>query len=158
MKKEEIAQKKIEALKMYLLHKSKFEISKIINVSEHTLLKWEKQGNWRELYDQATQKVAEKVQSDIINERERSLKLIHGAEAIIASKIKSGEIQGITIQALASLVKAKTELIMPKNINQYNFMQENSGPTYSLEIIAPNDNKNAMESKPEAVSSMEDTE
>mgnify|MGYP001585032323 CR=1 FL=1 len=149
MKKEEIAKKRIEALKMYLLNKSKHEISNIIHVSEHTLLKWEKQGNWRELYDQATQKVAEKVQSDIIAERERSLKLIHGAESIIAQKIQNGELEGINVQALASLVRAKSELINPKSIVQANFIRQEIGPTYRLEIITSNDNKNAIGVKKE---------
>ena len=159
MKKQEIEQNKIEALKLYLLGTAKVEISKLIKVSEHTLIKWEKQGNWKEMYNEVVQKVAEKAQSDVTKEKERSLKLIHGAEAIIAQKIQSGEIQGINIQALASLIKAKTELLMPKNINQFNYMkQENQyGPTYSLEIISPDDNKNEVDTKPEAVPSVADT-
>ena len=136
MKKQEIEQKKIEALKLYLGGLAKVEISKKLKVSEHTLIKWEKLGNWKEMYNEVVQKVAEKAQTDVTKEKERSLKLIHGAEAIIASKIQSGEIGGINIQGLASLTKAKTELLMPKNINQVNYLKA-EGQNLNIEINIP---------------------
>ena len=85
------------------------------------------------MYNEVVQKVAEKAQTDVTKEKERSLKLIHGAEAIIASKIQSGEIGGINIQGLASLTKAKTELLMPKNINQVNYLKA-EGQNLNIEI------------------------
>ena len=155
MKKQEIEQKKYEALKMYLQGMSKDHICKTLHSSEHTLIKWEKEGDWIELYNEVCRKTAEKLQTDIVKEKERSLKLIHGAEAIIAQKIQSGEIEGINIHALASLLRTKQEILMPKAISQYNLIrQENiinlKHPELILELVKELNGKDLIPNSKEA--------
>jgi len=123
-KEREVLQKK--ALKLFLQGESKYKIAKILKVAEKTVHTWAKKKNWNELYKQTEQKFTEKLQDTVSDERERSLRLIKGAEALIAQKIQSGEIEGITIGALSQLQRAKWEILMPKTISQYNFMKQDN--------------------------------
>lgn len=116
MKKQEREQKKKEALKLYLEGYSKDEIARILGTSGSTIDKWDKQGNWKELYKQTSQKIAEKTANIVAKEKERSLKLIAGAEAILAKKMQEGTIGGASIPALAQLERVKWEILAPKRL------------------------------------------
>jgi len=158
MKKQEAEIKKVEALKLYLSGMSKEEVAKTVKVSDKTVWEWSKKNNWDALYGDTKNKIIEAVQSDIISEKVRSLKLIRAIESIYAKQLN----EGVTIKTseFAQVQKVKWEILMPRTISQYNFMKQenNLGPTYTLEIVNPNDNKNEMVSEPEAIRSTADTE
>lgn len=100
------------------------EVANRVGVTRQTVSRWLNNGKWRERREELREQVLQDIDATVLKEKERSLKLIRGAEAIIAQKIQSGEIEGITISSLAQLQKAKWEILMPRATSQYNFMKK----------------------------------
>lgn len=151
MKKHESEIKRVEALKLYLTGVTLSETARTVGVSDKTIWEWAKKNGWAELYKDTTNKVVDAVQSDIIQEKVRSLKLIRAIESIYAKQLHTG--LDIRTSEFAQVQKVKWDILMPKTVSQYNFMKQenNLGPAYTLEIVNPNDNKNQVETKPETI-------
>lgn len=158
-KKEEILRVKREALKLYLEGIGRDHICKKLGMFHSTFDRWKQKGDWAKLYKDNEAKVIEKISTDIADEKARSLKLIRGAESLFARKLNDGELDA-NLSSFAQLQRVKWEILMPRTVSQYNFLKQenNTGPKFSLEIVNPNDeNKDQVETKPEAVRSVEDT-
>lgn len=122
--KKDRIKKRQEAYKLYMEDISTNEVANRVGVTRQTVSRWLNNGKWRERREELREQVLQDIDATVLKEKERSLKLIRGAEAIIAQKIQSGEIEGITISSLAQLQKAKWEILMPRATSQYNFMKK----------------------------------
>lgn len=132
MKRIEWKKKHLKAFKMYLKGEKMEQIATKLNMGKTTLYRWEIRDNWKEFLDEQTKRLMEKAQMDILEEKERSLKLIKAAEGYWAKKLQEGDLK-INFNDLSALQRAKWEIINPKNINQFNFMkQDNLNVTIDL--------------------------
>ena len=124
--KKERIKKQQDALKLFLTGESRAKICEKVKISTDTFNRWRKKMEWDSYYEQNQAKLSQNTALETNEERIRSLKLIRGAEALIAQKIQSGEIEGININSLAQLQKAKWDILNPRQ-NQLNlFKQENN--------------------------------
>lgn len=113
MNKQESYNKQLEAYKLYISGMAKDTIAKQLNTSHHTIDNWEEKGNWVQDKIKLSRESAEKVYDSVEEERERTLRLIHGAESVIAKKIQDNTLKA-DLSSLAAIERVKWELIEPK--------------------------------------------
>lgn len=144
------------ALKMYLQGKSTQEIATEIDINPATVWRWELRGKWKEHLDQQTIELMKRTHTEVLDEKERSLKLIKAAESYWAKSLQEGKLKA-GFSDLAQLQRTKWDIINPRNTMQFNFMKQETQinePTYILKIEKPDDNQNAMEAEQEAIRSI----
>ena len=151
--------KKIKIREEYLRGTPIYKMAKEHQVHRQTIYNWIEKEGWEEEKEKITKQVIQNMDISLIKEKERSLKLIHATESKYAEELRTSQGMPKSVSAFAQIERVKWDILAPKTIAQYNFMKQDNqyGPTYSLEIIQPNDNKNEMDAKPEAVPSVEDT-
>lgn len=132
MKKQESAEKQLEAYKLYLTGMAKDTIASQLMVSHVTIDNWEKKGNWIADKERLKRETVRKVYGSIEMERERTLKLIHVAENIMAKKIQDNTLE-VNLSSFIALERLKLDLIEPKSKNR--LIDEE--PLYKIEIIGP---------------------
>jgi len=141
MSKVEWKQKHLKAFKMYLRGQPMAEISKELEIGERTVYNWERRGKWKEHLDKQTTELIKRANTEILDEKERSLKLIKAAESYWAKQLQDGTLKA-SFNDLASLQKAKWEILAPKTMSQFNFMKQETTinePSYVLKIIKPDE-------------------
>ena len=117
------------------------EISKELEIGERTVYNWERRGKWKEHLDKQTTELIKRANTEILDEKERSLKLIKAAESYWAKQLQDGTLKA-SFNDLASLQKAKWEILAPKTMSQFNFMKQETTinePSYVLKIIKPDE-------------------
>lgn len=159
MSKIEWKQKHLKAFKMYLKGESMQEIARDLDINPATIYRWEIRGQWKEHLDKQTTELMKKINSEILDEKERSLKLIKAAESYWAQSLQSGKLKA-GFADLAQLQRIKWDIISPRNTMQFNFMKNETQinePTYVLKIEKPDDNTNALEAEQETIRSLADS-
>lgn len=157
MSKIEWKQKHLKAFKMYLKGQPMAEISRDLEIGERTVYNWERRGNWKEHLDKQTTELIKRANTEILDEKERSLKLIKAAESYWAKSLQEGTLKKTGFGDLAALQRAKWDILTPRNTMRFNFMKNETQinePNYVLKIEKPNDNTNAMEAEQEAIRSL----
>lgn len=169
MKGKERVKLQREALKLYLNGTGRDIICEQLKFSHATFDRWKASGKWAELYDstqsQITANIRREAGIDIEKEKAQDLKVLNTLQNIFKAEINRQIAQKDmaalpkNTQLYTGILKAKWEILMPKTVSQYNFMKAettNNGPRYELKIISPDDT-DKLETKQEAVRSVEDT-
>lgn len=152
-------QKHLIAFKKYLKGESMLQIATDLNIARMTLYRWELRGKWKEHLDKQTTELIKRANTEILDEKERSLKLIKAAESYWAQSLQSGKLKA-GFADLAQLQRIKWDIISPRNTMQFNFMKNETQinePTYVLKIEKPDDNTNALEAEQETIRSLADS-
>jgi transposase-like protein len=123
-------------------------IAKEHNLSKGTIWIWADEGNWEEEREKLIEELKRKSDISIIEEKERSLKLIRATEAKYVEELKTSEGMPKSCPAFAQLQRVKWEILMPKSSYQYNFIKsEQTNNAYKIEIIAPKEDINSIQAK-----------
>lgn len=151
--KQEAFKLKNQSLRLYLQGKGREAILKETGIAIDTFQRWKKEGEWEQLYSQNQTKIRQDLNIDIAEEKERSLKIIKAIESKYVQELQNNTNVPKSTTMYAQIQKVKWDILTPRTISQYNFMkQENTinEPTYTLEIIKPDDNTDIIEAKQEA--------
>jgi hypothetical protein len=157
MRQVEWKKKHLIAFKKYLKGDTLPQIASDLEIDRKTVYRWEIRGNWKEHLDKQTTELIKRTNSEILDEKERSLKLIKAAESYWAKSLQEGTLKKTGFGDLAALQRAKWDILTPRNTMQFNFMKNETQinePNYFLKIEKPNDNTNAMEAEQEAIRSL----
>ena len=131
-------QKQTEALKLWLSGEGREKICKELQIGNNTFDKWRKEKNWDQYREKHEAEVMQKVSVDLIEERERSLKLIKAIESIFAKMINEGQVE-VKVSDFATIQKVKWDILLPRS-QQFNFMKQDLNVT-----IKPEELNRAME-------------
>ena len=116
-----------KAYGMYLNNESTHSIAKQIGVDRKTVDRWVKKYNWKDDLEDTKEKVIQMVGINVLEQQERSLKLINALESKFAQKLQNGDLDGYNISSFAQLQRVKHDIITPRTQTQFNFTkQENN--------------------------------
>lgn len=153
MKSEQTKQK---ALALYIDSMSTEKIAKEVGVQRKTVREWERKFGWKQIREEAVNRVAEKqpqLYQEIIETQMDIVKLAH-KELLL--RLTTGDIKFTS--DLVQIMKHGLEIIRPKTTSQLNFLNQdvNKGIVYQFEVKDARDQKNTVIKK--TARSTEDTE
>ena len=133
-----------------------YRLEKQFGVRRQTIYGWIHAEKWEEEREKIATNVRQKANIDLEEEKERSIKLIKAVESKFANELQSNEGIPKSTAQFAQIQRVKWEILMPKTISQYNFLKQenNNGPTYTFQIIEPDDNTNTMETQSQTKDSL----
>jgi uncharacterized protein YjcR len=148
---------KLECREDYMRGISISRIAKEHKMSTDTIWKWAQYEHWEDEREKLIEEAKKRADVNIIEEKERSMRLIRAAEAKYAKELQSTEGVPKSTPAFSQLERVKWDILMPRNTQQFNFMKTETSinqPEYVLKIISPNDNSNGMATQPETTGSL----
>ena len=126
MNKAELQKNKEEAFKEYLRGNSKHSIGKKLKIRKATIVNWAKKGDWDRKLKEANQQAEQEAYWDINKEKATTLRLIRATEALFAKELTTAIEIPKSSSSFAQLQKVKWELLIPKNVTQFNLTKQNS--------------------------------
>ena len=115
---------KLKARELWATGTPHHQIAKIVGRRKQTIYNWAKEGNWNEVQKNTTEQAMIRQDINLINEKERSLKLIKAAESLYAKELQTSLVMPKSTAQFAQLQKVKWEILMPKTVSQFNFMKQ----------------------------------
>ena len=154
---------KVKAREDFLRGEAIHKVANKLHIHRQTLYNWIEKGNWEEEKEKMAKQVIQNMNIDLVEEKQEDLKVFEAIKQIykveLNKQIAKKELAELpkNTDTFSRAMKTKWEILIPKTISQFNYMrQENTlnQPTYTFEIIKPDDNKNAVEAEQQTTGSV----